>query len=74
MKKAPYKKGDAVSVLTYHEQYGTCLASAAVEEIHESAANGFWNIHYTVLGEKKISVVNSQGRDRHGYVERKVKA
>lgn len=74
MKKAPYKKGDAVSVLTYHEQYGTCLASAAVEEIHESATNGFWEISYTVLGKKQTTMVNSRGRDRHGYVERKATA
>lgn len=72
-KSAPYKKGDQISVLFYNAGLGTCLGTSSVEEIHEAATNGYWEITYTYPnGEKQTTMVNERGRDRHGYVCRKV--
>lgn len=72
-KSAPYKKGDPISVLYWDAGFGTCLSTCHVEEIHESDTNGFWEITYTYPnGHKTTTRVNEKGRDRHGYVCRKV--
>ena len=72
-KSAPYRKGDPISVLYYSPGLGTCLTTLSVEEIRESATNGYWEITYTYPnGDKETTLVNEKGRDRHGYVCRKV--
>lgn len=72
-KKPPYKKGDPVSVLYYDSQFGTCLSTSYVEAIYESCTNGYWEIRFTYPnGQKENATVDSRGRDRHGYVCRKI--
>jgi hypothetical protein len=72
-KTAPYKPGDSVSLLYYDARYGTCLSTSKVEQVRESLTNGYWEIAYTQPdGTKRTTVVDARGRDRHGYVAKKV--
>jgi len=68
---APYRVGDPVSVLFYGN--GTCLGTSTVRSITRNLEGG-WQITYDNLagGEPSVTVVDDRGRDRHGYVCKKV--
>ena len=69
--RAPYRAGDAISLLFLHPSHGTCLGKSRVEQIHEALENGKWTITYRhPLGEMTTATVNARGKDRHGYIEK----
>lgn len=70
--RAPYKAGDAISLLFLHPSHGTCLGKSRVEQIYATGDNGkAWTITYRhPLGEMKTATVNARGKDRHGYIEK----
>jgi len=64
----PYKVGDRVQVLYFDN--GTRLAITRVTAIAPNIVGG-WTITYAspIPGEDdRVSIVNDQGSDRHGYV------
>lgn len=70
MNRAPYKPGDRIAVLHAQPGYGTCLAVTRVESCHPHGNTGSYRVTYRLAGEAHGDIVDSRGRDKHGYLER----
>lgn len=67
----PYAPGDRVRVLHSCAGRGTELATMTVERVVPLNTAGAWRVETTRCdGTPLHAVVDSRGRDRHGYVER----
>lgn len=70
--KAPYRVGDKVRFLHWSDK-GTTVATVTVDRVVALRSNGQWRIEcarQSVEFPQVHIVVDSQGRDRHGHVER----
>ena len=68
----PYRAGDLVSVLHYAN--GTCLATSTIHGITPHIGGGWAIIYDNPANRDELitCIVNDRGRDKHGYVCRKI--